>query len=118
MPAVDAIKLYTAGEAISAGRAVIVNGGLLYHFQPTNPAHVNRVAGISMSAAASSGIVEVQVFGVFESVVLSLTPDNPVFVTTNGALSIVPPVSGTAQYIGTAIATDRILINRRESIKR
>lgn len=109
-PGGQAVQM-VAGQVLSAGRAVVSVGGMAYYFQPSNPAHVRGIVGVTKSAASAGGTVDVQVGGIFEDIGLSLIADTPVFASDNGVLTSAPAATGLWLYVGVAITTTRFLLN-------
>ena len=52
-PAGGSAVTWPAGENLSAGRVVIIEGGSAYHFQPGNVAHQGRAYGVTTTAATA-----------------------------------------------------------------
>lgn len=103
-------------ENLSAGRAVIMEGGAFKYFQPSDPLHLGRVVGITISSATTGSQVTVQTGGIVTDASFTFDPDTPIFVTADGELSSSPPTSGTIHLVGLSLAGDQILLNINFSI--
>lgn len=102
----------TTGDAdivLSAGRAVALdeNNKLIYADRLVNSTAFTFYGFTTTSGTANVGVL---VSGIFTDVGLSLTPDNPVFLDTNGNFTQIAPTAGYLLIIGSAITTDKILI--------
>lgn len=102
----------TTGESnitLSAGRAVALDiDNKLIYADRLNPSTAYTFYGFTTTSGATG--VGVLLSGVFTDVGLSLTPDEPVFLDTNGNFTQIPPTSGYLLIIGSAITTNKILI--------
>lgn len=77
----------TAGETISSGRAVMIDGGKAYYFQPGTLAHVGRAYGISRSSGVLNGEITVQIAGeVTDASFFTFTADTMLWVWANGEI--------------------------------
>lgn len=101
-----------AGANMSAGRAVVMLAGSFFYFQPTNPAHVGRLVGITKTSATISNPVAAQTGGIISDVSFAFTPDLPVFIGTDGELTTTPPGAGNlVQKVGLSLTAGQILLN-------
>lgn len=110
-PAGGTSVTYTAGENLSSGRAVIIDNGEAFYFQPSDPAHVGRVMGLTVTSASTGNDVDIQLSGTVTDAAFTFTPDLPVFARADGELFNTPGTSGTAQYIGVAVSADTLILN-------
>lgn len=99
---------------LSAGRAVALstNNELIYADNT-----VNATAFSFYGMTTTSGTeVTVLTQGIFTDVGLSLIPDEPVFLSTNGTFTQVPPINGYSLVIGSAITADKFLIHKVQPV--
>lgn len=104
------VVLYEAGQDLSSGRAVVIDGGDAFYFQPGTALHAGRVVGVTKTAALSGNDVQVQLSGEFTDAGLGLTVDRPVFAGANGVLSVTPSPTGIVQMMGVSISADEMII--------
>ena len=76
-----------AGQNLSSGRAVVIDGGAAYYFQPSNTAHAGRMAGVTRTSATTGNDVEVRSTGVIEDASLSFDPNVTLWVDTDGEIT-------------------------------
>ena len=103
----------TAGETISSGRAVIMDGGKAYLFQPGTPAHVGRAYGISASSGVLNGSVTVQIVGeITDASFFTFTADTALWVWANGEIkNTLPTGVATIQKAGIATGNRKMKID-------
>jgi len=83
-----------------------------------NPAHLSRLAGITLTSAAAGAVARVSVNGLVRFNGWAWTPGAPVFVGKNGDLTEMPPVTGFVQQIGIATGADALLVGVGIPIRR
>jgi hypothetical protein len=108
-----------AGEAMSAYRAVVSNGGAdVLLANNTDSAHRRRVLGITEIAAAAAADTRIRRFGPLEFGGWAWTPDELIFVGVDGALTQTPPVPPAAfsQAIAVALSATRIYVWPRDPV--
>ena len=116
---VDATQVYPAGQNLSAGRVVVINAGKAWYFQPSNPAHHNRAAGITRTSAVTNANVVIQPYGVVSDAAFTFAPDIPLWVNTNG--EVVNTINSSwviVQKAGISYENDKMLIDFSTSIKK
>jgi hypothetical protein len=99
-----------AGENLSGNRAVYINNGKAYYFDPTNPSLYGRCFGITTGAALMNDTVFIQMGGVMNWTAAPLTPNSNYYVEANGVLTNSPNQT-VLQRVGHAIAPDKLKIN-------
>jgi Protein of unknown function (DUF3168)/Uncharacterized conserved protein (DUF2190) len=109
--AVDGTFIFTAGETMSSGRAVVIEGSEAFYFQPANAAHAGRVIGVTTTSASAGNDVTIQIMGIITDAAYTFNPDLPVYARTDGELFNTPGASGISQYMGVATGTDTLMIN-------
>lgn len=104
-------ETYTAGENLSAGRVVIIDGGAAFYFQPSNSVHGGRAYGMTKTSATAGNTVTVQRDGVLTDAAFSGFSDEPLYVGTDGELQTAWPVSGLIQKAGVAAGGNKVKID-------
>jgi hypothetical protein len=100
----------TAGEAISALRAVYELDGLVYIADAFDEPTVYLMIGVAISAAAFGGALNIQRSGEITDSGWNWTP-GLVWLGSNGALTQTPPVSGFSVNVGVAVSPTRLWLN-------
>lgn len=100
---------------LSGHRAVVLNnlGEALYADNNT-AVHANKFAGITQGASVQGASATLQQFGEITEPTWSWTPDQPVYLGSNGLLTQTPPVAATAKFsliIGVAQTATKIFVN-------
>lgn len=91
-PAGAATVVRVAGANVSGHKVVVADvDGEVVHADPSNPAHLLRVFGLTTQAAVQGANVEVLYLGRLVEPTWSWTPDEPLFLGANGALTHVAP---------------------------
>lgn len=93
--------------AIGGNRAVLSSG---YYADCTDTATIGRVIGITMTATTIGELMAVAYAGELNGF-YGLTPNQPVYLSTNGTVTQTPPISGYIQKLGVAKNSGSILIN-------
>lgn len=109
-PAGGSTVTYQAGENLSSGRVVVIDGGQAIYFQPSDPTHAGRAFGVTTSSALSGNNVTIQIAGEITDGGISATADAAAWVTTNGQISGTAPASGLLQQAGMGITATKIKI--------
>ena len=104
-------EVYTCGQAIAGSRAVALIDGLLWHFQPSNPAHTGLCIGVSTQAGAENTSIEINIKGRLNNVGDFLIPNIPVYSGDNGTLIQEEPTTGLLQSIGLAIDAATLFVD-------
>lgn len=110
-PAGGSTVIYQAGETLSAGRVVIIDGGQAFYFQPSNAAHSGRAFGITITSAISGNDVSIQVIGEATDASFSSFSDVPLYVIADGELSATWPATGLLQKAGFGTGTNKVKID-------
>jgi len=107
----------TAGQNLSAGRAVMVDGGSAYYFQPSNTAHHGRMCGVTRTSATTGASVEVRPIGVIEDAALSFAPNKPLWVDADGEITDVVDAGWLVlQKAGISLENDKMMLDFSVSI--
>lgn len=113
-PGSGSASIYVAGETIGGHRGVIIKNNLAYYVDNTNLSHINYPTGISYNASNISENLEVYFFGEMEEVSWNWNIDLPIWISTNGLLTQIPPTSGFSCIIAFPITTTKIFIDKQE----
>lgn len=105
------VKTYTAGETISALKAVYVNplDGKIYRASSSTLQSAS-VIGITKTAVNQDGTVELIQYGIFQDGFFGFDPAELIVLGDNGALTATPPASGYLTRLGRSINGNTILI--------
>jgi hypothetical protein len=106
----------TAGPALSGHKAIALVAGVAVHADQSNPAHRGLVRGISTGAVASGATLNAQVYGRMYEPSWAWTPDLPIYVGANGALTQTRPTSGWLQRLAIADSATLIFIDPQPPI--
>lgn len=102
---------YLAGEILGGHRVVVLAAdGLLYHADPSDPAHIGRVVGLTTGAVEMGAAATVRVYGEIIEPGWAWDPDLPVFVGGNGLPTQTPPAAGFSQILGFAVSAVKLFI--------
>lgn len=107
---------YTAGEALAAGRVVIIDGGEAWLFQPSDPTHQGRAYGITISSANLGASASIQIGGEIENAAFTFAADAPLYVYNNGIIVDTAPNTTIIQGAGVASGTGKMRIDFSKSI--
>lgn len=110
--------VYEAGETLSSGRAVIIDNGQAFYFQPSDPTHAGRLFGVTLTSATTGQNVSIQTMGEVTDSAYSFSSDLPVYVRADGELFNTPGASGLVQIVGASTGADKLYINIGMSIAR
>ena len=109
-PAGGSTVTYTAGEALSSGRVVIIDGGEAFYFQPGTAAHAGRAFGVTATSASVGNPVNIQIGGEITDAGIAATADAVAWVGSNGQITATAPTSGLLQQAGMGITGTKIKI--------
>lgn len=105
----------TAGENLSALRVIRSNGSAGFYADAGTPGHADQIIGLSVTAALAGAAVTIRHDGEVQDAGLSLSA-GPIYCGAAGALTQTAPASGFVRRIGTAIASDRFIIEISQPI--
>ena len=95
---------------------VILEDGKVYYADCTVTSHAKRVLGITTGASLLGALANVQVSSELEEPSWSWTLDVPVWLSTTGLLSQVPPSSGFSLIVGFPVSATKLLVRISEPI--
>ncbi len=116
-PAGGSAVTYPAGEAISAGRMVIIQGGEAFYFQPSNVAHQSLAYGISTTSAIIGADVTIQISGEIENASFTFAADSILYCYNNGIIVDTDPNLALIQLAGISSGANKMRIDFSISIK-
>ena len=106
------LEVYPAGENLSAGRVVIIDGLEAWYFQNTDATHAGRAYGITKTSATVGSDVTIQVQGVIQDAAFNFTADRIVWVGADGEIFDSQPVTGVlVQKAGVAAEDKKMRID-------
>jgi hypothetical protein len=107
----------TAGETISAGKAVYADTSTVVKLSDHSVVARQKCIGIAKTAATAGNPLEVIVDGTFTDAIFSgFTLNEPVFVGTSGTLTQTPPTSGVLLEIGYYLGENKIEVEIKRPI--
>jgi hypothetical protein len=112
IPGISAVSILTTPRTLGGNRVVTAE---LDYADCTDLSTINRVIGVTASAANAWDTIPVVEFGVLGGF-SGLTPNTPIYLSTNGTVSHNLPSSGYQQLIGVAISTTKLSINIQEPL--
>ena len=109
----------SAAVAIGIGKAVAFRqDGTVEPADHDNPAHLSRLAGITLASASAGTAARVRACGSVQFDGWNWTPGAPVFVGRNGDLTQTPPATGFVQSVGMALGRDVLWVHIGTAIRR
>ncbi len=116
-PGTSLVVTKTAGETISAGKAVYLDTATVVKLADHSILARQKCIGVAKTAATSGNSIEVITDGVFEDAIFSgFTLNEPIWVGTNGTLVQVPPTSGVLLEAGYYLGENKIEIEIKRPI--
>jgi len=115
-PAGGASVIYPAGEALSAARVVIIDGGEAFHFQPSDISHQGRAYGITTASANMGADATIQIIGEMEHASFTFAADAILYVYNNGVIVDTDPDLAVMQVAGVSAEGDKMRIDFSISI--
>ena len=86
---------YQAGENLSTGRVVVIDGAEAFYFQPDDLTHVGRAFGVTVTSATVGNDVDIQVSGIVQDAAFGFADDMLLWVDADGEIVDTQP-SGTS----------------------
>lgn len=114
-PAGGTAVVRTAGETISALRAVYEEDGEVFVLDYRDQDHIDQLLGITLNAGASGAPITVQRILDITDAAWAWTPGR-VYLGADGALTQTPPSTGFHVLIGAAVSATRITLNLQDPI--
>jgi len=104
-------ETYPAGQNLSSGRVVIIDGGEAWYFQPGTAAHGGRAFGITKTSATAGNDVTIQLEGTITDAAFSAFLDEALYVGTDGELQTTWPGAGLIQKAGISEGGNKVKID-------
>ncbi len=118
-PAGGSTVTYPAGQNLSSGRVVIIDGGEAFYYQNTDAAHAGRAFGITRTSATTGNNVTIQVTGIVNDAAFTFSPDNDLWIGADGEIFDSIPATGVlVQKAGVGVENDKMLIDFATQILR
>jgi hypothetical protein len=117
-PVGGSVITWPAGENLSTGRVVIIDGGEAFYFQPSDTTHQGRAYGITVTSATEGNDVDVQVGGEVQDAAFTFAADTPLWVDDDGEIINTQPALTLIQKAGVASAAQKILIDFSINVKK
>lgn len=108
-------EYHVAGTTLGGGRAVVLNdqNKLVY----PDPSNIDSwCLGITKTSALTGELVEVQVSGTLTEPAWTWTPSQPVFLSSNGNLTQIPPTTGQIIVLGIAPTSTKLFVDIKTPI--
>lgn len=103
-------QYHIAGEEINAFTCVVLWNDRVYKFDPLMADHYNKLIGITTMRAIKDGQIQVVTAGKIVYYGWGLTPAKFYFASTNGQMSLLPPV-GLCVFMGMSLTADIFYVN-------
>lgn len=110
-PPGGSVVVVEAGENLSTGRVVIMDGGVAMYFQPSDISHAGRAYGVTASSATAGNDVDVQTLGEVIDAAFTFAVDKLLFVDDDGEIVDTVPAAIVHQKAGVSIGVDRMKID-------
>lgn len=116
-PGTSLVVTKTAGETISAGKAVYLDTATVVKLSDRSILARQKCIGVAKTAALSGNLLEVITDGVFTDAIFSgFTINEPIWVGLNGVLTQTPPTSGVLLEAGYYLGENKIEIEIKRPI--
>lgn len=102
---------YPAGENLSSGRVVVIEGGEAIYFQVSNAAHAGRAYGITTTSALTGETVNLQLIGEASDVAFSFSADSVLWVGADGEIFDTFQTGPAVQKAGVSSGTTKFKID-------
>ncbi|MFV8336428.1 hypothetical protein ACNQF7_10135 [Flavobacterium sp. RSP29] len=109
------VSKYIAGEILGGQRAVMLQDGKAFYYDPSDENNAGKLIGITNQAALEGEEIEVVGFGVITNMG-NLIPNQIYYAGLNGDISINPMAIGICQRIGIAIDANNLKIEFSEPL--
>jgi len=100
-----------AGGPVGAFKLVTSLLKRIYHADNTNELHEKQVLGLSLNSGNNDDIINIIIIGLVVNQYWNWIIDAPLFLSSNGDLTSVKPVTGFVLQIGHAISATEVWIN-------
>ncbi len=107
---------YPAGEILSGHRMVVLENGELFYASKDISVHATKILGMTIGATVRGEIAAVQTGGELSEPSWAWILDVPVWLSTNGLLSQVPPTIGFSLIVGFPISSTKLFVRISEPL--
>ena len=97
------LEVWEAGENLSAGKIVIIDGGEAVYFQPANATHAGRAYGVTKTSATAGNDVTIQIAGQVSDPAFAFVAESGLYAAANGSITETKPLTPLIQYVGFAV---------------
>lgn len=94
------LKVYPAGENLSAGKIVVIEGGEAIYFQPANATHAGRAYGVTKTSATTGNNVTIQIAGEVSDPAFAFVAESGLYAAANGTITETKPITPIIQHVG------------------
>lgn len=101
---------FPAAVPVGGHRAVRLLAGEVVYADNSTVADANLVLGITVGAAVQGALVQIQTGGLMTEPSWAWTPDQPIFLGSDGGLTQVVPAAGFSLILALAISMTQVLI--------
>ena len=115
LPSEVTIGDYIAGETMGSPRAIMLDGGKAYLFDPSDEANYAKPIGASINAVVIGGVVSVVEAGTLNAPG-SFVQDGVYYAGANGVLTTVLPTSGILLKIGIAKDANNLIVEMNDPV--
>lgn len=116
-PGTNLVVTKTAGETISAGKAVYLDTATVVKLSDHSISARQKCIGVAKTAATAGNPIDVIVDGAFEDAIFSgFAINEPVWVGLSGVLTQTPPTSGVLLEAGYYLGENKIEIEIKRPI--
>lgn len=116
-PGTSLVVTKTAGETISAGKAVYLDTATVVKLADHSVVARQKCIGVAKTAATIGNPIEIIVDGAFEDAIFSgFTINEPIWVGLSGVLTQTPPTSGVLLEAGYYLGENKIEIEIKRPI--
>lgn len=100
----------TAGEGLGGHRVVALTSANEVVYASSADVSATKVFGFTSGAVSVGEDADIKTQGVLDWPAADLTPDSPVYLTTDGQVSHTPPSSGYIRQVGIALAANKLQV--------
>lgn len=108
---VPSIVQFVAGEEIQTGKVVYHDGTNVRLASPTDISHAGKIVGIATSPGINGETINVQIYGVMNSEVLSFASPGTLFLGASSFPSLtIPGGASYVQIVGVSMGGNKLLV--------
>ena len=111
------LEVRNSGESISALKLVYsFDANTVMLASSSGTINEARALGVAITAANTNESMQLQTFGVLRDSSFTFPANVPLYVASNGSITMTPPITGYRTVIGTSQGIGSIFINIQETI--